>query len=183
MAHHTDYLLAKRILKGDVQAYEQLITANQDALFTLIIKMVQDHDIAADLAQEVFIKAYEKLNLYNGKSRFGTWLYQMGYRHTLDFLRKKKPDNASLLPGQDWAEEEELENDTEWVTDALQSLSEMDRALLHFYYFENYSVKEIGEIIGKSESAVKVGLKRSRDRFKSISMKQYTEQVNDYKNL
>lgn len=183
MSKHQDFEQVQQVLQGDTSAYQNLVLNTQDATFTLVLKMIQDSDLAKDLCQEVYIKAFEKLNLFNGQSAFSTWIYQMAYRHTLDFIRKKKLPTTQLQSyHHNFKDDTEADKDCEWVNQALEELTEMDRALLHFYYFESYSIKQIATVIEKSESAVKVALKRSRERFKFLSEQRYAEQVSSFKN-
>ena len=183
MSTHQDFEYVQKVLKGDTSAYQNLVLTTQDATYTLVVKMIQDDDLAKDLCQEVYIKAYEKLKLYNGQSAFSTWMYQMAYRHTLDYIRKKKlPTTPLQAYHHNFEDDNDADKDCEWVNQALTELTEMDRALLHFYYFEDYSIKQIAAVIEKSESAVKVALKRSRERFKFLSEQRYAEQVSTFKN-
>src|SRR5690554_7777549 len=88
MQHDQDIIA--NIRRGDKQAYRLLVERYQQKVFQTCMGFVHHEEDAADLTQEVFIKAYEKLNAFRGKSAFSTWLYRMAVNHSLNAVRKNK---------------------------------------------------------------------------------------------
>lgn len=91
-------LLLKRCKKGDLRAYDILMQKYEKKVYNLCYRMVNNAEDAADLAQEVFLKAYRALTDFRGQSGFSTWLYRIAVNACRDELRKrrKKPPVLSL---------------------------------------------------------------------------------------
>ena len=85
-----DQIYIERVLKGDTNAFSHLINKYKDMVFTLVIKIVKSREDAEEVAQDSFIKAYQKLDSFKGQSKFSTWLYTIAYRNAMTKLRKKK---------------------------------------------------------------------------------------------
>ncbi|MGI6413130.1 MAG: RNA polymerase sigma factor [Syntrophomonadaceae bacterium] len=82
--------LVRRSLRGDIQAFEQLVLAYQSKIYSLAYRYMGNEEDAYDMAQECFIKAYRSLGSFKGNSSFKTWLYRVASNVCLDELRRKK---------------------------------------------------------------------------------------------
>lgn len=91
-----DRELVEQALAGDEQAYQQLMTKYNRALYHHIYRMVRTKGQVEDLVQESFIKAFSALQTYSSDYAFSTWLYKIATNHTIDFLRKKKLKTFSI---------------------------------------------------------------------------------------
>jgi RNA polymerase sigma factor (sigma-70 family) len=91
----SEELLVRRAAAGDERAYSRLIQAYQSRLYNFVRSMVQNEELAEDITQESFVKAYFNLNKLKEPARFKSWLFRIANNNTLDYLRKKK------LPVQD----------------------------------------------------------------------------------
>ena len=76
----------ERVKKGDTASFQFLVEKYQDLVFSVALKVVRNPDDAQDAAQEGFIKAYQQLYKFEGKSKFSTWLYTITYRAAVDKL-------------------------------------------------------------------------------------------------
>ena len=74
MGKQEDQIYIERVLKGDTNAFSHLINKYKDMVFTLVIKIVKNQEDAEEVAQDSFIKAYQKLDSFKGQSKFSTWL-------------------------------------------------------------------------------------------------------------
>jgi RNA polymerase sigma-70 factor (ECF subfamily) len=91
-----DNEIISRVLKGEQNAYAELVNRYQAYVFTLVLRMIKSREDAEEVAQDVFIKAYRSLADFRGESKFSTWLYTIANTTSITFLRKKKLDVHSL---------------------------------------------------------------------------------------
>ena len=82
-----DQSLVKSILNGNTQAFSFLIKKYEKLVFHMIQKLTNDQVVVEELAQDVFMKAYEKLPGFRFESKLSTWLATIAYRHTINHLR------------------------------------------------------------------------------------------------
>ena len=80
----------RRILAGETGLYSVFIQRYSPQVFALIVKMVSCPEDAEELTQDVFVKAFNKLDSFKGKSGFSTWLYRIAYNTAISALRKKR---------------------------------------------------------------------------------------------
>ncbi|MEP7322129.1 MAG: sigma-70 family RNA polymerase sigma factor [Saprospiraceae bacterium] len=160
------------ILKGDSSAYRFLVERNKKMVFSIALRLLNNTEEAEDAAQESFIKAYQQLHAFEGKSKFSTWLYTITYRICLSKsktnplgnnaidseLTENYPDSMSS-PYNELAEKE----NTMLVKEAIQKLPKIDALLITLYYFNENSVSEIEEITGLTASNIKIKLFRARN--------------------
>ena len=150
-----------------VQKYNTLV-------FTLALRMIKNREDAEEVAQDVFVKAYQALTSFKGDSKFSTWLYRITYNTCLDMLSRKRrqPSTCDLeqLPHVDLQELEnaldkmEANEKEKQIKRAINLLPEDEAFLITLYYFDEQSIKEAAKITGLSESNIKIKLYRARKR-------------------
>ncbi len=163
--------LINQTLKGDRRAYRTLVELHHLNVFSLVMRIVQQRELAEEIAQDVFLKAFRSLQKFKGTSKFSTWLYRIAYSEAVTSTRKKRfkfeelgeahasvQDGAFLFDGNVDVEEEQMQ----LLETAVKGLKNEAQLLLGMYYQQDLSVKEISEITGESESNVKVRLFRIR---------------------
>lgn len=172
-----DQRAIREVLEGNVNAYAFLVRRYQKPIFDLMFRMTGSYEDARDLAQEVFVKAYEKIGHFRTNSRFLPWLYTIGLNHAKNFMRKKKLAEGlneeirkDLEPGENpKGEEDRLSSriDSRKVQQALQKIPLEYREALILYYHEGLSVDEVATALTLSISGAKMrihrGLKKLRD--------------------
>lgn len=168
----TDQSLIEKSLSGDTKAFGVLVTTYQGLVYTVLVRMVKSREIAEELAQDTFVKAYHSLASFRGDAKFSSWLYRIAYRKALDHLRKEKRSPLdqwneaaamqSVAPIQNALEALEEKERLAIIQKSIDTLPETEAALVTWYYFEDLSVKEIAEITELSASNIKVKLHRSR---------------------
>tara|TARA_B100000508_G_C11427490_1_gene261627 strand:- start:375 stop:959 length:585 start_codon:yes stop_codon:yes gene_type:complete len=179
---NTDQHLINQTLGGDTQSFSKLVEKYQDFVFTIAIRVVKVREEAEEVAQDSFIKAFEKLDTYQGTAKFSSWLYSIVYRKALDSLRKKqRVQTLDVVDDITEGETSEIENAlgylqqkerNAYIQKAIDSLPETEAALITLYYFEDLSVKEMASITALTEDNVKIKLYRSRKKLFSL-LKQY----------
>ena len=96
-----DALWVVKCLRGDAQAFNPLVRKYQRVLFTVARRLVGDHEDALDVTQNVFVRAYEKLETYDPSRRFFSWIYRIAVNESLNLRRARKssePLNESWQP-------------------------------------------------------------------------------------
>jgi len=129
---------------------------------------------AEDAAQEIFVKVLLNLSKFSGRSKFSTWLYSITYNYCIDAIRKNKKNVGVLVDDigrygeevEDEIEDSEImETNVLRLKEVLNILPAGDKAILLMKYQDEFSIKEICGIIDKSESAVKMKIKRAKEKF------------------
>jgi RNA polymerase sigma-70 factor, ECF subfamily len=92
----SDQQLVKRALKGDERAFEEIVRRYQKPIVNFIARMVGNYDLALDLSQDVFVKAFVALRTYNENYKFGSWIFKIASNTVIDHLRKGGPAISSL---------------------------------------------------------------------------------------
>ena len=169
-----DHTCIQKIQKGDNQAFAVLVDRYRDMVYTIIHRIVRNHEEAEEIAQDVFLKAFHSLDSFKGKSKFSTWLYRIAYNAAITRTRKKKIEMGALDEQlmenytQDEINEDIYTLDTQeqkkFIDHVLAKLPEKEYLIITFYYKEECSIGEIAEITGLSESNVKVKLHRIRKK-------------------
>lgn len=170
-----DMIYIQRVLDGETSSFSHLVDKYKNMVFTVIVKMVKSTEDAEELAQDTFIKAYQKLAEFNGDSRFSTWLYTIAYRTALSKLRlktiEKVSDDNLYNAASDVPEPLEIlqyKEQRELVQTAINKLPELDAVIITLFYMDDCSVGEIAEITQLSASNVKVKLFRARKALKTM---------------
>jgi RNA polymerase sigma-70 factor (ECF subfamily) len=92
----TDAELVQRALAGSEEAYADLLRRYERPVFTLVLRMVRDRSTAEDLAQEAFLKAFDRLATYDPERKFSSWLFKIAHNTAIDRLRRREVDTVSL---------------------------------------------------------------------------------------
>ncbi len=168
----------RRIRKGDGGHYRVIVDEYKDRLYAFLWRIVRNHHEAEDLTQATFVRAFESLDRYSDRYSFSTWLFTIGYRLTLNRLRKKRALNTEVdwdRVGAEATDTSETVASSELARDlkkriwsAVDQLSDEQRESLILFYQENQSCKEIGEILGIPAVTVKSHLHRAREKLRDL---------------
>ena len=143
--------------------------------------MVNSEEDAEELTQDTFMKAFEHLSSFNGKSSFSTWIYRIAYNTALSFLRKKNVEQTVIDDNQwnrisdtqiDDALNNESEEQIEKLQQALTKLTAEERALVTLFYEEEHSIQELAQIPNLNEGNIKVKLHRLRKKLYVLMQKE-----------
>ena len=166
-------LLIERARDGSVEAFELLVLAYQDRLFRFLLARSSCRADAEDALQEAFVAAFRYLNSYQGKYRFGTWLFTIA-RRKLVYVRERQlapwqlqAEQASEEPGPEQQGIAIEQRKTIWST-ARACLPEGQFSALWLYYMEEMPVAEIATVLQRPQTWVKVNLYRARKRLSTV---------------
>ena len=163
--------LVARARTGDREAFGELVRIHQHEVYTLAVRLVRDRDMASDVAQDAFIRAWRAMPKFRGDAKFSTWLHRITVNTAWTHRTKKNrvrldpleslnadPESTSLDPvraGEAASARPEIE-------EALLSLTEPIRAVVVLKDVYGWSHTEIGEHLDISVTAAKVRLHRGR---------------------
>jgi len=177
MGPRDDNHYINEVIAGNTASFAMLVDRHKDLVFTIAMNITRNREDAEEVAQDAFLKAYQKLAGFRKESGFKTWLYRIAYNEAISRIRKNKIKTLDLEEEiMEIMPEEEVEEDIagldgqeqkQVIIKILDKLPEIDRVLVTLFYLENQSVVEISEVTGLGESNVKVRLHRVRKRIYS----------------
>lgn len=169
--------LAEEAHRGNRQAFGELVQRYERRLVRVIQQFVKSPELAEDLAQETFLKVYERLDLFDPSRRFGPWLFRIGVNTTMDYLRRQKrrgwwtlfsdrklekaPDPATPDPRLNLDLQQEVEA-------ILEQIPENYRIVLMLRDLQNFSSSEVATMLGRKESTIRWRLAEARTMFQEI---------------
>ena len=180
---------------GDREAFAQLVENYSGQMYRLALKMLNDAQDAEDVLQNTFIKAFQHVAGFEGRSSLSTWLYRIAANEALMMIRKRRPEitetdaepknaeDADVTPHEfvDWGllpEEELLTGEAKKELDqAVQNLPEKLRIVFILRDIEGLSIQETAQALDLSETAVKTRLLRARLRLREELAKYYSERL------
>ncbi|PHR74096.1 MAG: RNA polymerase [Lutibacter sp.] len=178
MANNDDDYYIKKILKGDSNSFGIIVERYQNMVFALALKMLKHREESEEVSQDTFIKVYKSLSKFNGESKFSTWIYRIAYNTCLDRIKKNSKYNNDVEINDITSNEifqvenifDSLENKERSIIikECMDKLPEDERIIMHLFYFEELSLKEIVDIVSVNEGNVKVKLFRARKKLFSI---------------
>ena len=172
MIGQDDLTLVKQSLSGDNKAFESIVDKYQKTIFNVALKVTDDHDDAEDITQSVFIKAYEKLDSFDPKYRFFSWLYRIVINESLNFVNQRNRfeglDESAASTEKSPEESYDETQTTKAVQDALMNLSLEQRVVIVLKHFQDLPYRDIGYILDLPERTVKSRLFSARQALREI---------------
>ncbi len=140
-------------------------------IYSKCISLLKDEALAEDAMQEIFSKIFLNLSRFAEKSKFSTWVYSITYNYCIDFLRRKKKqvdlfaediERAPDIADDEIPDKVLLEMEIAQLRTVLENIPADDKAVLLMKYQDDMSIKEIASVLDKTESAVKMKIKRAK---------------------
>jgi RNA polymerase sigma-70 factor (ECF subfamily) len=141
---HPDVALVERVRRGDLSAYDTLVRKYERQLFRIAQHITQNREDAEDVMQDAFLKAYEKLDQFQGNSKFYTWLVRIAVNESLMRLRKRRTGKMVSI-------DEDVETDEGYVPRELPDWAPNPE--------QNYTQTELGEILRKTIQGLPQGFR------------------------
>lgn len=178
-----DYHLVQKAITGNQRAYAELLDRYKDAIYYMLLKMVNNPSDAEDLTIEAFGKAFKNIHQYAPNFAFSTWLFKIATNNCIDFIRKKRSTPISLespnddkedasihLPSDTLDPEEILINQqkSKMMQNLVSKLKPRYRKLIELRYFKEFSYEEIALELDLPIGTVKAQLFRARDLLYNI---------------
>lgn len=166
-----DQLLLSDFRCGDMLAFNQLVSRYQKPIFNAAYRVVGDADHASDVAQTVFLRVFERIDDYDSRFKFFSWIYRIAVNEAIDFLRKHEridpmSDDDEFAASQTFDPEWQHQNNqvSAIIQRALLKLTLDDRLVITLRHFNELSYQEIAEILVLQEKTVKSRLFDARKR-------------------
>jgi RNA polymerase sigma-70 factor (ECF subfamily) len=177
-----DHETIRAVLAGDKDAYGALVVRHSRSLFRVAYRITGNDADADDVVQEAFLRGYQKLEGFESRSNFGTWIYRIAVRCALDKLSGRKADERRRV-----SEENDPEEDAVQVADqaarpdrlllsaeigalqqaAMQSLTPTEQTAFVMRHMEDCSMEEIGAALGIAPNAAKQAVFRAVHKMRS----------------
>lgn len=183
---------------SDIEAIKEYLRTKQPQYFNILYKkysskvyskclsLLRDEGLAKDAAQDIFIKIFLNLAKFGAQSKFSTWVYSITYNYCIDVIRKKKkmrsifsdeienaPDIIEEVP-----DEELLAMEVSRLKVVLDKIPVGDKMVLLMKYQDDMQIKEIAVVLGKTESAIKMKIKRAKHKAQRVYKELYPEEQN-----
>lgn len=159
-----EHELIRKFLRGKQWAFDKLMILHQKRVYRIALGMLGDHDEAADITQETFIRAFRSLKNFKFGSSFGTWLHRVTVNLCISHLRREKfhrylslseVSNQLRSPFGRPARDLALKDLAQQIEQAIATLPPKQRAIFVMHYYEELPHKEIADIMNRSEGAIK----------------------------
>lgn len=166
----SDQDLVHRVWRGETQAYGELVRRYQLTVFNVCWRVLQNRQDAEDLAQETFIRAYERLDHFDNRLPFGPWIYRIAANLSINALNSRKshfsidPERDALPSGSSAHPEVALDKSQQrgTILDALALLPPSYRAAIELRHFQDMTYAEMADATGLPVNTVKSHLFRGR---------------------
>ncbi len=173
----SDEVIVSKYLKSQNGAYFDILYKRYSAkVYARSISLLKNEVIAQDAVQDIFIKILTNLSKFEGKSKFSSWLYSITYNHCIDYIRRNKKSRTLQLDEVFDLEAEKSEIDDKLILETqfsqlkyiMEEIPPKDKSILFMKYQDGMSIKDISEVTNKSESAVKMQIKRAKEKFMNL---------------
>lgn len=176
---HPDVALVERVRAGDISAYDELVRKYERQVFRIAQHITQNREDAEDVMQDAFLKAYEKLDQFQGNSKFYTWLVRIAVNESLMRLRRRRTGKMVSIDEDVETDEGSVPRDlADWAPDPEQNYSQTElkrilektikglplsfKVVFDLRDVQGRSTEETAEMLGLSVPAVKSRLLRAR---------------------
>jgi len=163
--------------------FDMLYTRYIGKVYSKCLSLLKNEARAEDAAQEIFTKIFLNLSKFGQRSKFSTWVYSITYNFCIDLIRKERKkdgifsEEPEMLPEivEEVNDKELLEMEIGRLAKVLGQLPIDDKSVLLMKYQDDMSIKDISAILGKSESAIKMKLKRAKAKAKRFYDEMYKD--------
>ncbi len=181
--HLTDEEIVQEVLAGRKHSYAEIVTRYQQPVFNLMYRYTRHDQDAADLTQEVFLRAFHRLSTYRSDCSLFSWLYTLAVNRANDWSRSNKRrqeniqafawENGIPLQTENPAASMEKREEGERLQKALGLLSSETREILLLRYRHERPIREVATVFDLRESAVKMRIKRGLEQLQKILLEMH----------
>nr|WP_295926369.1 sigma-70 family RNA polymerase sigma factor [uncultured Dyadobacter sp.] len=178
----TDRILVERVLSGNTRAFGMIIKHTENLVAQIVFKMISDREERGDLAQDIYVKVFQKLNTFRFQAKLSTWVARIAYNTCINHLEKNRSspfqnlddfcndDQTGHIQQYDDTndtEQELIRNEFDAILQLeLEKLPPIYKLLVTLYHHQELSYSEIAQIVDFPEGTVKSYLFRARKRLR-----------------
>ena len=174
----TDIELIREVLHdSNARAFETLMKRYTSQVYGAALRLMKDEENAQEVTQMAFIQAYRQLDSWRGEN-FGVWVIVIANHIALRLMEKEKRRQTDLLdenidpPNEEYNEQRELQ--LQALEKAITQLSEAERQIIQWHYYEGVPLQTIAQRVGQTENNIKVRIFRIREKLKMTIKNEYT---------
>ncbi|MBK9013562.1 MAG: sigma-70 family RNA polymerase sigma factor [Saprospiraceae bacterium] len=169
-------LIRRYLATKDASHFTALYRRYSGKVYSKCISLLKEEHLARDAAQDIFMKIFLNLGQFAEQAKFSTWVYSITYNYCIDVIRKKKKtgnifsDDMERLPDMvdDVHDEALLTMQSDRLRVVLENIPIGDKAILLMKYQDDLQIKEIANMLDKTESAIKMKIKRAKHKAKMV---------------
>lgn len=174
------FQIVEAVLNGHKDRYRELVDRHAPLVFDIVNRFVDQRDEAEELAQEIFVKTYERLSSFNKQSKFSSWLYSIAYNHCRDYAKNIRRRHISFSQLREYDSGQRLNSHSspetdmekaEWSTLLKQGLSEINSDYAEAFlmkYEAGMTYKAMSQRLNASKGALKVRVFRAKKELKAF---------------
>jgi RNA polymerase sigma factor (sigma-70 family) len=168
----TSHIIIDQCKRGDRKACCRLYEQYAKSMFNICFRMLNNRDDAEDALQEAFVQVFRNIGKYRGEATIGSWIKRIVVNHCINIIRKRKVywESADELdiPDMQEVDEQEFAGTVARVKDAVNRLPDGYRVVLSMYIFEDYSHREIAQMLNITESTAKTQYMRAKEKVRQL---------------
>jgi RNA polymerase sigma-70 factor (ECF subfamily) len=167
-------VIRQQLATNPTACFETLYNRYVSKVYRRCLSLTKDAEKAEDFTHDIFIRTFDRLDRFQERSTFSTWLYSISYNYCLDQIKLSNRLTTTTIEDEtpyqyNHAEDyEQIEERSYYLTEAMNRLAPQDATLLRLKYQQGLDIRQIAEQFNLKESAVKMRLKRSRDKVRQF---------------
>ncbi|MCU0345411.1 MAG: sigma-70 family RNA polymerase sigma factor [Saprospiraceae bacterium] len=177
-------LIRKYLATKETRHFTALYRRYSGKVYGKCISLLKEEHLARDAAQDIFMKIFLNLGQFGEQAKFSTWVYSITYNYCIDVLRKKKKtgdifsDDMERLPDllEEVHDEALLTMQSDRLRVVLDNIPIGDKAILLMKYQDDLQIKDIAKMLNKTESAIKMKIKRAKHKAQMVYNDLYPEE-------
>lgn len=165
----------KEIKRDKEKAFNDIVEEFSGRIYNLARLYTKDSEISEDITQEVLINIYRYLDSFKGDSSIYTWIYRVAINTCINIVKKeekyKNIENVDFISENSYEEEVIEKLDGSGLLEALDNIKNDYKSVLYLYYYEEFKITEISNILNKKENTIKTWLKRGKNALEKELLK------------
>ncbi|MBN1972839.1 MAG: sigma-70 family RNA polymerase sigma factor [Sedimentisphaerales bacterium] len=166
----TDAELVNAVLDGRKELFAELVKRYEKPVRAIALNVLGNYQCVADISQDAFVRAYEKLPSLRRPDAFGSWLMKIAKRFAVEQAKRRFWENRPNVDISEVVEKPngQLDEDKQWLLAAVMKLPKTERQVVMLHYFGQNNVADVAKILGRSVGTVTKQLSRARLRLRKI---------------